>query len=296
MNLEDNPPVISSPLLRSSSSLPLIRRSTRHHFSVLPRKISNVTAPTITIQPVIFVTFSNIIWTILVGWWVSLFFALASLLCFIFIIPYKYGIILFHTSKFIFFPFGSYCYLDNSVSTPSIISRLLFFLALLIFLIPILAGMILSWELIFYIPMCSILWRLLVLLFKSGHEIKFGPLVNGSPSQQVQPQFIVYYSGHFHYFKYSVGHMEVVYLNLFPLILISLYTHFFAPEGHALREPVTGTLISILATIPCMYVIGVCTEILSSRAGLLIGSLINAGTTGLVELILFYFFNQTKFS
>lgn len=83
--------------------------------------------------------------------------------------------------------------------------------------------------------------------------------------------------------------MEIPYLNLLPLVPVTLYMGYLAPETASIAQPIPGTLISIFASIPCMYVIGVCTEILSGRCGLVLGSFINAILTGLVELILFYF-------
>jgi Ca2+:H+ antiporter len=83
--------------------------------------------------------------------------------------------------------------------------------------------------------------------------------------------------------------MDIFYLNLYPLCLISLYLGFLAPDESPLRRPIVGSVISILSTIPCMFVIGVCTEVLSGRCGLVLGSVINAVLTGFVELILFIF-------
>lgn len=132
--------------------------------------------------------------------------------------------------------------------------------------------------------MAKFITNLIPIIFKNIHRLHIGKLVNENPEVGHMPVALTYKSGGFIYFKYNVFSFEVIYLNLYPFIILSLY---YGLLGSI--EPVAGTLISIIGTVPCMYVIGVCTEIVSSRCGLVLGSLINAGFTGFVELILFYF-------
>lgn len=233
-----------------------------------------------------YVTFSNILYTILIGWWLALFIFLTGILCLITGFPYFQGLRLLSLSKFVFYPFGYYAYLDKGKSgPPNIIGRILFYIfASVLIFIPFLCGIIVAWELIFYIPMAKFLTKLIPVIFKNIHRLHFAKLVNDNPEVGHLPVALTYKSGGLIYFKYNIFSFEVIYLNLYPFIFLSLY---YGLLGSI--DPVGGTLISIIGTIPCMYVIGVCTEIVSSRCGLVLGSLINAGFTGLVELILFYF-------
>ena len=233
-----------------------------------------------------YITFPNILYTILIGWWLSLFVCITGLLCLITIFPYLQGIRLFRLAKFIFYPFGYYAYLDKGKSgNPNIIGRILFYIfASVLIVIPFFCGMLVAWELIFYIPMAKFIAKLIPVIFVNIHRLHINKLINDNPEVGHLPVALTYKSGVFIYFKYNIFSFEVIYLNLYPFIILSLYYGFFGSI-----DPVSGTLISIVGTIPCMYVIGVCTEIVSSRCGLVLGSLINAGFTGLVELILFYF-------
>lgn len=237
-----------------------------------------------------YISFPNILWTILVGWWLAIFTFVLGLVMFITIFGWNIGLRMFKLAKFILYPFGYYAYYDEKARKPNLFVRCVFYLfASLIFVIPWFIGLFLSWELIFYIPMAHFLLKVIKELYLNFYRLKFGPLINHNPKPGRFPILLTYRSGSFMYLKYSICEMEIVYLNLFPFVILSIYLGFFASEENPLREPITGTFISILATIPCMYVIGVCTEIISSRSGLVLGSLINAGFTGLVELILFYF-------
>jgi len=48
----------------------------------------------------------NLIWLILCGWWMSLLYLLASLICFILIITIPFGIAAFRIAGYVLWPFG----------------------------------------------------------------------------------------------------------------------------------------------------------------------------------------------
>lgn len=231
----------------------------------------------------------NILWTLLVGWWLAIFSMILGLVMCLTIFGWRIGLRLFKFGIFIAYPFGYYAYYDKTPKPNLFVQSVFYFFASLILVIPCLIGSLVSWELLFYIPMAKFLIKSLKVLFKDFYRLKFGRLIHHNPKPGRFPALLTYRCGSFMYFRYSLFEMEAVYLNLFPFVLMSLYLGYLAPDGSCLKEPITSTFISIIATIPCMYVIGVCTEIISGRAGLVLGSLINAGFTGLVELILFYF-------
>lgn len=210
----------------------------------------------------------------------------AAICCLVTGFAYKQGLQLFSIAKFLFYPFGYYAHVVKTAQKDNnYIGKAFFYLfASILIAVPFFCGVLIMWELIFYIPMAKFLLNLIKLIFKNEYNLKIGKLVHHNPEIGHLPVALTYKSGSFIYFKYNVLNFEVVYLNLYPFILLSLY---YGLIGHI--DAVAGTLISIIGTIPCMYVIGVCTEIISGRCGLVLGSLINAGFTGCVELILFYF-------
>jgi len=261
-----------------------------HLFGQKPQTIRNqpFIPPSISFERLGYINFANILWTILVGWWLSLSICVLGLLLVVTLFGFKLGLRCFNLAKYVLYPFGYYAYLDDT-PTPNIVGKLLFYVFSIIVFIPLLMATFLSWELIFYIPMAKFLWKLCTVMYSSIHRLRFARLKHHNPKSGRLPAMLTHSAGSFFYFKFTIFNMEVIYLNLLPLVALTFYLGYFAHEESPLREAVTGTLISILATIPCMYVIGVCTEIISGRCGLVLGSLINAGSTGLVELILFYF-------
>ena len=48
----------------------------------------------------------NVIWLVLCGWWMSIFYALAGIVCFILIITIPFGIAAFRIAGYVLWPFG----------------------------------------------------------------------------------------------------------------------------------------------------------------------------------------------
>lgn len=273
----------SDSLLSSQSNAEVL-----HLFSCRPPKIKST-------KPVIkenfnnnnFITISNVLWTILVGWWVGLITFIFGIIMSITVIGFPIGKKLILLSFYIFYPFGYYAYYDDS-RMPNIISVGIYYMLLSVFCIPVLIGCLLSWELLFYIPMSKFLINIIINMFSGIWRLNFSKLALNNPKSNDQPAILIYYSGSFMYFKYEIYNFEVAYLSLWPLVIATLYTGY---SGHSkfIKEhyAVPAAIIAVIATIPCMYVIGICTEMISSKLGLVLGSLLNALFTGFVELFLF---------
>ena len=292
-DLEQYDEISAEPLLKPSKPttkpieaphLFLVRPKSLRTFQPIPQ--DSTPAPNAS-----YVTFANVLYSMLIGWWLSLFVCLAGVVLIVTIAGFQLGLQCFKLAKFILFPFGNYAYLESQdrVGKPvNIVGKVLFYIVASIFIVlPFFCGIIVAWEFIFYIPMAKFILKLIPIIFKNMQRLKFEKLVHDNPEHM--PVALTYKSGSFLYFKYNVFNFDVVYLNLYPFAVLSFFIGFVVTPDSPLREPVVGTLISIVGTIPCMYIIGVCTEIISGRCGLVLGSLINAGFTGLVELILFYF-------
>ena len=262
-----------------------------HPFGVRPPAALSLrpfVQPKVQFDHLSYITFSNILWTILIGWWLAVFFVILGLVSFITIVAYPIGLRCFSLAQFIFYPFGKYAYLDDS-KRPNIFGVCIYYLfASILVVIPLLLATMISWELIFYIPMAKFLWKTWKIVFTNKWRVKIARLKHHNVQTGHLPALLQHSSGSWLYFSYSIFNMEVPYLNLWPTIIVSFVIKML-PEETRVDNSILFTLITILATIPCMYVIGVCTEVISSRCGLVLGSLINAGFTGLVELILFSF-------
>jgi Ca2+:H+ antiporter len=233
---------------------------------------------------------ANLAWSILIGWWCSFFVFLSGLILILTVIGFDHGCQLLQLSGFILFPFGKRIISIENDKIPIFKKLIIWIILSIFFVIPLSVGAAISWELLFFLPMARFLFRFIKLIMFNLPKLTICPDSTMSSleslSGQESPLNPVNYAGSFKYFGYEIYEMDVIYLNFFPLCLISLYIGYIAPNDSPLKQPIVGTLISIISTIPCMYVIGVCTEVLSGRCGLVLGSVINAVLTGFVELIL----------
>lgn len=266
----------------------------RHIFGFRPvRSRTNIeiqAAPTGTQEGRRYITSANIIWTVLVGWWVALCISLLGVVMCLTIFGYRLGLACFRLAGYILYPFGYYAYVDKNIPKPNYLSMGLFWvLGSIMLVIPAFLGATVSWLVCFYLPMSKFLISMIKKVYVHLYHLRFAQLRHHNPKSGTIPSLLIFNSGSFMYFKYSVMDFEIIYLNLFPFIILAFYLGYLAPEDSPIAQPISGAFISIIATIPCMYVIGVCTEILSRRCGLVLGALINAIFTGLVEIILFFF-------
>lgn len=233
---------------------------------------------------------SNIIWTILVGWWVALAFVLMGVIFLVTIVFYKNGLFCFRAAWFILFPFGKIAY-TKSTEKCSIITRIGFYLFAPLYGTICLIGTGVSWELVYFIPMAKTIWKLLVLcLTENPSYIYFGSATTNKTSF---PLMMCSQSGSWYYFKFTVYGFEVIYLNFIPFIFLSLLVGFINFGHTGLGDPILGSLFSLFGACPAAYFIGVCVDDLSKTLGIIIGSILCSVFLALIELILYYFSLKT---
>ena len=232
---------------------------------------------------------SNVIWAVLVGWWVSLFYFLTGALFVLTVYGFKHGLYCFRMGTFIIFPFGRYAAVSQTASGPeNALTKCLWAIFFPIYGVATLLGMLVSWELTYYIPMAKFLFRVLAISFKEPTKIEIVKMQNATPVQGKNPVLLAHSSGAAVYFKFTVLSFEVPYLNLCPFIFLALVLG-FVETNTFLDNPMVGASIAMIGAIPCAYFIGICVDDLSHQIGLILGSILNSIFIGLVELILYYF-------
>ncbi|OHT04453.1 Sodium/calcium exchanger protein [Tritrichomonas foetus] len=233
---------------------------------------------------------SNIIWAILVGWWVSLFYVITGLLFFLTVYAYKHGIYCFKMASYIIFPFGRYATTNSQPAGPeNFVTKALWILFFPIYGIGSILGMVISWELTYYIPMSKFLLRVLKFSFQQPTKIDIVRLQNHNPQQGKYPTMMTHSSGAGIYFRFTLFSFEVPYLNMTPFIIIALICGFIGHTGTFIDDPIFGSCVAMIGAIPCAYLIGICVDDLSHQLGLIIGAILNSFFLAIVELILYYF-------
>ncbi|MEZ5212244.1 MULTISPECIES: YccF domain-containing protein [unclassified Gordonia (in: high G+C Gram-positive bacteria)] len=70
-------------------------------------------------------TILNILWLVLCGFWMALGYALAGIVCFIFIVTIPFGIASFRIANYALWPFGRTVVRNPSAGTPSLIGNVI---------------------------------------------------------------------------------------------------------------------------------------------------------------------------
>lgn len=234
------------------------------------------------------ITVGNIIWTILIGWWVALLFAVTGLICFLTIAGYRQGIFFMKLARFVLFPFGIYAYRETE-EPDNLFLKILTIVLSPLFLITSFIGMFISWETVYFIPMAKFLKSVVVMCFKNPAGISFENTINNNTQGGRFPLLMIQTSGSSIYFKFTILGFEVVYLNFLPCVVIALLCGFWNPQGTFLSNDLFGAAVAMLGAIPCAYAIGVCVDDISHQLGLIPGTIINSSFISIVELILYYF-------
>ena len=72
----------------------------------------------------------NVIWIVLVGWWMAILYALAGIICFILIITIPFGIAAWRIAGFVLWPFGRHIERRPEAGVASLIGNVIWILLL----------------------------------------------------------------------------------------------------------------------------------------------------------------------
>lgn len=290
----------TNPLNPSNNAEPVINESIlspdeeQHILGIKPKAPrSDINLPTIEAMESFKThkTFSHgkVIWCLLIGWWVALFYFIAGLLMMLTVVGFQDGLFCLRYSFFIVYPFGRYGYRTRTKEKMGTLQKAVWIIFSPVYGIPSLAGIALSWELVYYIPMAKFLLKGLKLAFQDPRGVYFEKLVNHNPQYGHFPEMLQQNAGCAFYFKFSLFSVEVIYLNFIPFTVLAIICGFLAPKGSKLDDPMLGTFVSLFGAIPCAYLIGICVDDLSHQLGLVLGAILNSTFLTIVELILYYF-------
>lgn len=233
---------------------------------------------------------SNILWSIFVGWWVSIFYVITGVLFCLTIYGYQHGIFCFKMASYIIFPFGRYATTNSQPSGPeNWFTKALWILLFPVYGIAMLLGIVVSWELTYYIPMSKFLLRVLKFSFDQPTKIDIVRLKNHNPQQGKFPTVMTHSSGAGIYFRFTIMGFEVPYINMCPFIILALICGFLPKTDTLISDPIFGSCVAMIGAIPCAYFIGIAVDDLSHQLGIIIGAILNSTFLAIVELILYYF-------
>uniref|UniRef100_A0A668AV14 Cation/H+ exchanger protein 1 n=1 Tax=Myripristis murdjan TaxID=586833 RepID=A0A668AV14_9TELE len=241
------------------------------------------------------ITFGNIVYVFLFGWWISLIYFLICPVMFFTICGAPYGKLCWRMTCFFIWPFGKsiekvmiYRITHISLFTfPSIQCRFSTYVWLLLGY-PVLVVVhslvcVISWLLVFTIPVAKMNARILgtiLLMAPEDIHIQTPDKVCGYVLLCCYRAFNVYY------YKYTVQGINIFALNLLPLVLVTLVIG-YTDRGHRYFSAETCFALAITSIIPLSYYIGMGIASISAQSNFAVGAVVNA-TFGSITEMTFY--------
>lgn len=218
-----------------------------------------------------------------------------------------------------------------------LISTLAYFLLFLSIIAPImLIVTMICWACVFTIPMAKLNWELLNYLFWHPLRIRFraapkAEVVPTPPSpsgeeHENEPTYVIkqhrlkagqlapggeptatvllctYRAVGSQYYKYTVGGVNILFVNLLPIVFFVIFDNFVLLKMNDRREreglPINGFLafiasralifsLSLASVIPLSYFIGMAVASISAQSSIGMGAVINATFGSIIEIILY---------
>uniref|UniRef100_A0A8C8DZN8 Cation/H+ exchanger protein 2 n=1 Tax=Oryzias sinensis TaxID=183150 RepID=A0A8C8DZN8_9TELE len=262
-----------------------------------------------------FITFGNIVYVFLFGWWVSLAHLLVGTLMFMTIIGIPYGKLCWTLCGYLLWPFGSTigktlrrcceqapdceCRVDLDedsspvlLPSPTEIHRPSTYVWLLLGYLPLVIvhslACFLSWILVFTIPVAKLNAQTLsVILLLPPEDVS----ISSSSQRQhhgyeTRARLCCYYAANWYYYKYTVDGINVFAVNLLPLVIVALVIG-YVDRGNQWASSDVKFATAIGSIIPLSYYIGMGIASISAQSNFAVGAVVNA-TFGSITELTFY--------
>ncbi|KXN88148.1 Low affinity vacuolar monovalent cation/H(+) antiporter [Leucoagaricus sp. SymC.cos] len=172
-----------------------------------------------------------------------------------------------------------------------------FWLALICIIAPLmLIVCLICWALVVTIPMAKLNWALIKHLFERPDSIRF------SPSGTSTVLLCTYRAVGLKYYKYTVGGVNILFVNLLPVVFLVIFDGFVLLPWKERLEHGGGYVpallaffasqgfifvMSLLSVIPLSYFIGMAVASISAQSSIGMGAVINATFGSIIEIILY---------
>uniref|UniRef100_A0AAY4CG05 Uncharacterized protein n=1 Tax=Denticeps clupeoides TaxID=299321 RepID=A0AAY4CG05_9TELE len=242
------------------------------------------------------ITFGNIVYVFLFGWWLALAYLMVGMLVCVTVIGVPYGKLCWQVSLYFLWPFGkSVKRVCSNPWIPEVIIKIfsLFqrYVRTYVWLLlgcPLLVivhsvACLLSWLLVFSIPVAKMNGYILTsILLKPPEEIH----ISKGQDRASRALLCCYHAFNSYYYKYTVDGINVFAVNLLPLVIFALVIGYVDRDNRfASSEVKFATAIGSI--IPLSYYIGMGIASISAQSNFAVGAVVNA-TFGSITEMTFY--------
>ncbi|XP_078091920.1 cation/H+ exchanger protein 1 isoform X2 [Mustelus asterias] len=227
------------------------------------------------------VTFGNLLYVLLFGWWVALLYYLIAVIMFVTVVGIPYGKMCCNLAGYYFWPFGK---VIQKHRPGTYVWFLLGYLPLV--LVHGLASFI-AWILVITIPVAKLNGRAItVILLIPPEQLQIRQLKRIEVPLDGEVVLCCYHAMNFYYYKYTVIGINVFAVNLLPLVIVALVLGYGDAENRYASSLVKFAL-SVMAIVPLSHYIGMAIASISAQSNFAVGAVVNA-TFGSITELTFY--------
>eukprot|EP01114_Cavostelium_apophysatum_P008143 TRINITY_DN2044_c0_g1_i1.p1 TRINITY_DN2044_c0_g1~~TRINITY_DN2044_c0_g1_i1.p1 ORF type:complete len:761 (-),score=135.07 TRINITY_DN2044_c0_g1_i1:79-2361(-) len=257
-----------------------------------------------------FISIGNVMYVIMYGWWLSLLYLFAALLMAATIVGMPYAKLCWDLHRYFFWPFGKF--IARDMTTVSFVSEetalrpkpsgrvartdgmssgrvVLMTILFHIFGAPLLVmghiwTLCWAWFFVVTIPTAKVHLSALRMIFRKPLEVY---VTDSYPGASANVVLFTFQAANKYYYKYSLVGMNILLVNMLPIVIVTLICGYLVPEAIRPSEMVIffGALISI---VPLAYYIGMAVSSISAQSSLGVGALLNASFGSVIELMLYW--------
>ncbi|KAI8354135.1 hypothetical protein EDC96DRAFT_609892 [Choanephora cucurbitarum] len=246
--------------------------------------------------PELFLNPGNILWSLLLGWWLSLIVCMTALV--MFLVDKEYSRVLIELASYLLWPFGRSVEMTSTeeqlgllsgqktkrryLGFSSILYYLLFFSLIgpLLFLVSVLC-----WLCVISIPMAKLNYILIRHLYQHPLSLRFKS--TPSSSEPTTILLCTYQAIGLQYYKYTYDGINILFINLLPLVFFVILDDWFLKDQGGLTSSTVIFLLSLASVIPLSYFIGMAVSSISAQSSMGVGAVINATFGSIIEIILY---------
>ncbi|XP_071954923.1 uncharacterized protein [Antedon mediterranea] len=269
-------------------------------------------------------SFGNVLYVILFGWWISLVYTLVAMLMFLTIIGKDYGHFCLKLAWYMLWPFGRFVQkkceqeLQGLESQDNVESEVLedenipiaitrgmsnttessyckpSFFVWAVFGLPLMSlvhtiTILVSGFFVIFIPVSKmnvIMLKHVLLLPPNKLSIKSSNYWMRSHSKPREVIMCSYQAVNVYYYKFTIDGINIVIVNMLPIVLAAIVLGYFDPHNYYIT-PIMEFILSLISIFPMSYLIGMAITSISAQSSHAVGAVLNATFGSIVEITLY---------
>eukprot|EP01116_Phalansterium_solitarium_P001738 TRINITY_DN11553_c0_g1_i1.p1 TRINITY_DN11553_c0_g1~~TRINITY_DN11553_c0_g1_i1.p1 ORF type:complete len:752 (+),score=207.93 TRINITY_DN11553_c0_g1_i1:918-3173(+) len=248
----------------------------------------------------------NLFYVVCFGWWLSLVYVVLAGVLYLTYFGQPYAKLAWQLHYYFFWPFGKYivrystsrtfnsahsteysALVNRDAPPPSsggLVGKVIWFALAVPTLLAVHGWVTMcNWWLVVTIPMSKVHYEAMKLIVRSPIELQ----VTDYWPADADVLLCTHQAANRYYYKFSVGGMNVILLNLLPFVVVTLMMGYPARWAGVDPPHLIVFFCALLSVVPLSYGIGMAVSSISAQSSFAVGAILNASFGSIIELILY---------